>query len=154
MKKNLVSLSGIRRMLVIAICAMVSVNVMADNEKPITVDQLPTAAQQTLKKDFPNMKVALAKLDNEIFDKSYDVIFTDGSKIEFDRKGNWTEVSCKNSVVPAAFIPTAIKDYLKGHYPTEKVISIERDIRGYEVHLSNRFELTFNKSFKLIDIDD
>ena len=31
---------------------------------------------------------------------------------------------------------------------------IERDRHGYEIELTNRLELKFNKTFKLIEIDD
>ncbi len=154
MKRFKNTFGSIQRMLVIAVCSFISVTAIADNEKPITVNELPQTAQQILKKNFPNMKVALAKVDNEIFDKSYDVIFTDGGKVEFDKKGQWTEVKLKNNFVPMEIIPSQIRDFLKDKYPGEKVVSIERDSNDYELRLSNRFELTFNKQFKLIDIDD
>ena len=59
---------------------------MADNDKPINVNQLPATAQQVIKGSFSGMKVALAKVESGLIDKSYDVIFTTGEKIEFDRK--------------------------------------------------------------------
>ena len=84
---------------------------------------------------------------------SYDVIFTDGSKVEFDRKGDWTEVDCLAIPLPPGIVPKAITEAVKSQYPDAKVTKIERDHREYEVKLTNRVELTFNKKMQLIDID-
>ena len=130
------------------------VSAFADNDKPISMSQLPATAQQIIKKHFSGKKVALAKMETGLFEKSYDVVFNNGEKIEFDRKGNWTEIDCKMSSVPAALIPAKIKQYVKSTYPGAKIIQIEVDASEYEVKLSNRLEVTFNKSFQVIDIDD
>ena len=58
--------------------------VMADNDKPIQVNQLPAKAQTFLNTYFKDHKVALAKQETELFYKSYDVVFTNGEKVEFD----------------------------------------------------------------------
>lgn len=133
---------------------VVSVNAVASNDKPIEVSQLPQTAQQVLKKDFSKMKVALAKMESGIFDTSYDIIFTNGDKVEFDRNGNWTELKCKYSQVPVRLIPAAINSYVKKNYSSAKVLEIERDRNEYDVKLSNGIELTFNKKFQVIDIDN
>lgn len=127
---------------------------LADNEKPITVDNLPTVARQLISKNFSGKKVALAKMESGILDKNYDVIFTNGDKLEFDKKGAWTEINCKRSAVPSALVPSAIKNYVKQNYSSNKIVKIERDGRKYEVELSNGMEITFNNKFQVIDIDD
>ena len=133
---------------------VVSVNAVASNDKPIEVSQLPQTAQQVLKKDFSKMKIALAKMESGIFDTSYDIIFTNGDKVEFGRNGNWTELKCKYSQVPVRLIPAAINSYVKKNYSSAKVLEIERDRNEYDVKLSNGIELTFNKKFQVIDIDN
>lgn len=141
---------------VIALVCLVAfqVSAVADNDKPINVTQLPTTAQQTIKKYFSNKKVALAKQETGIFEKSYDIIFNNGEKVEFDRNGNWTEIDCKMSSVPANLIPAKITQYVKSTYPGIKILKIEKDDNRYEVQLSNRLEVTFNKNFQVVDIDD
>ena len=69
----------------------------ADDDKPIQVTQMPQQAQQFIKQHFADSKVALAKMESDFFYKSYEVIFTNGDKVEFDNKGNWEEVNCKYS---------------------------------------------------------
>lgn len=128
-------------------------NVKADNYQPITRDQLPEKAQTFLSTYFPEAKISLARKEIDVMELSYDVIFTDGSKVEFDRKGNWTEVDCLAQPLPAGIVPDAIKEVIDTRYPDVKATKIERDHREIEVKLSNRVELTFNKHMQLVDID-
>lgn len=128
--------------------------VMADNDKPIQVNQLPAKAQTFINTYFKGQKVALAKQESELFYKSYDVMFANGEKVEFDKAGEWTEVQCRQSEVPAQIIPEAIKAYVKTNYPDAKILQIERDKKEYEVKLSNRWEITFDSKMRVIDIDD
>lgn len=144
-----------KKLAILLVCVFaVSTVAMADNDKPIQIGQLPTAAQTFITTHFKGNKVALAKQETELFDKSYDVIFTNGEKIEFDKSGEWTEVSCKINGVPAAIIPQAIKTYVESNYPDARIMKIERDRHEYEVKLSNRWEITFDNQMRVIDIDD
>lgn len=129
------------------------VKALADNDKPITVNQLPAVSQQIIKKHFTGKKVAMAKMETGLLEKSYEVVFTTGEKVEFDRKGSWKEVDCKLSAVPARLIPAKIASYLKANYPGIKVLKIEKDDNDYEVDLANNVEIKFNKNFVVIDID-
>ena len=92
-------------------------------------------------------------MESDWFDKNYDVIFTNGNKVEFDKRGNWKEVNCKYSSVPVDVIPSAIQKYVAENYPDAQVIKIERDKKDYEIKLSNKWELKFDLQFNLIDID-
>ena len=115
----------------------------ADNDRMITVNQLPQ-----------NEKVAYAKFEREFLDSKYEVVFTNSAKIEFFKNGDWKEVDCKYSTVPAAIIPQQIATYVKQNYPDASIVKIDRDKRDYEVKLTNRLELTFDLNFNLIEIDD
>lgn len=125
----------------------------ADDDKPIQVNQLPQKAQLFIKQYFADSRTAIAKMESDFLDKSYDVIFTNGDKLEFDKKGNWKEVNCKYSSVPTGIIPSAILKYVTANYPDTKVLKIERDKKDYEVKLSNGWNLKFDLKFNLIDID-
>lgn len=132
----------------------IQVAAVADTDKPISVNQLPATAQQLITKNFSGKKVALAKMETGFFDRSYDVIFTNGDKVEFDKAGNWTEITCKHSAVPAALVPAAISKYVQAHYPGTKIIQIEKDRKEYDVELSSGLEITFNAKFQVTDIDN
>ena len=145
----------ILRILMIAICCMVSCNMVAnaDNDKPISVKALPAKAQTLLSQHFNGQKVMLATIETGVINKSYDVVLQNGTKLEFDKKGNLTEIDCKQGKVPAKLIPQAIRNYLKKNYPAQAVKKIEMSKNEYEVELANGLDLTFNKHFQLIDID-
>ena len=145
----------IMRILMIAICCMMSFNIVANagNDKPINVKELPAKAQTLLSKNFKGQKVMLATIESGIVSRSYDVVLRNGTKLEFDKKGNLTEIDCKQSIVPSQLIPQPIKNYLKENYRGEIVRKIELNKKEYEVELANGIDLTFNKHFQLIDID-
>ena len=143
------------RILIIAICCMVSCNMVANagNDKPIAVNTLPVKAQTLLSQHFNNQKVMLATIESGVISRSYDVVLQNGTKLEFDKKGNLTEIDCKQGTVPYKLIPQAIKNYLKDNYAGQSVKKIEMNKKEYEVELTNGLDLTFNKHFQLIDID-
>ena len=142
-----------KMMLILACVFTVVTNANADNYRPINVSQLPEKAQTFLTTYFPEAKVSLARKEFDVTELSYDVIFTNGSKVEFDRKGEWTEVDCRTQPLPAGIVPATIEKVIKEQYPDAKATKIERDRREIDVKLSNRVELTFNKKMQLIDID-
>lgn len=143
------------KILVIAICCILSCNIVAnaDNDKPISVNALPAKAQTLIRNHFRNQKVALATIESGVISKSYDVVLKNGTKLEFDKKGNLTEIDCKRGAVPTRLIPKAIKIYVQNNYPDQVVKKMEIKKNEYEVELANGLDLTFNKHFKLIDID-
>ena len=145
----------ILRILMIAICCMVSCNMVANagNDKPISVNALPAKAQTLLSQHFNGQKVMLATIESGVVSRSYDVVLQNGTKLEFDKRGNLTEIDCNQATVPDQLIPQAIKNYLMENYAGQSVKKIEMNKNEYEVELANGLDLTFNKHFQLIDID-
>lgn len=125
----------------------------ANNDKPIKFEQLPQASQQFIKKHFANKEISIVVVESGIIEKNYDVIFANGDKVEFDRKGIWTDIDCKHSEVPTAVVPQQITDYVKTNHKGVKLVKIERDGNRYDVDLANGWDLTFNKNFMVVDID-
>lgn len=126
----------------------------ADNDQPIETSQLPKKALDFLKQHFADISVSYAKIEKELLDKQYDVVLTGGQKIEFDKNGEWTNVECKHSVVPAEIIPQPIKEYVKKKFPEQKILQIERDKKTYEIELNNKLEIKFDKKFNVIELDN
>lgn len=144
-----------KKLIFLFVCFWVVVaTAMASNDKSITVEQLPPAARQFIKKHFATQTVAMAKMETDFMSKSYDVIFTNGDKLEFDKRGQWTDVDCEHSQVPADILPVAIREYVGKMYPDVKVLQIEQtDRKGYDVELSNGLELKFDKKLNMIELD-
>ena len=126
---------------------------MADNEQAVAFTELPQKAQQFVKQNFADAKIAFSKVEKDFFDKEYKVVFVNGDYVEFNGKGEWKEVKCKHSSVPDGAVPAKIKEYVNTNYPEAKVLSIEKDRYEYEVKLSNFWEITFDTKFNPIDMD-
>ena len=144
-----------KKIALLFVCLLtMSMNVLAGNDKPIDVTEMPKAAQTFIKAHFASQSVAMAKMENEFMSKSYDVIFTNGDKVEFDKHGNWTNVDCEHTQVPVAIVPQAIQQYMSKNYPQAKVVKIEKnDRKGYDIELSNGFDIEFDKKFRVVEID-
>lgn len=124
------------------------------DERPIEVSQLPKAAQEFIAKNFSNQAVLYANVDREVLDTDYQVRLEDGTKIDFNGKGQWTEISNKRTGIAHSIIPNKLIDYVGKQYPEAHFLSIERNSRDYEIKLSNGIELTFTLDGKLIGFDD
>ena len=137
----------------LAISVMVAFTACAGNDRPAQLTDLPNAAQVFVKKHFTAEKPVLVTIDKEVTGNTYEVSFSSGNSVDFDRRGEWKEVECRPEV-PAAIVPAQILKLVQNNYPEAKIIKIDRDKRGYEVELSTRIELKFDKNCNLIEIDN
>ncbi len=126
----------------------------ADTDKPIAVEQLPAKSQKFLKTYFDGIEVSFAKMETDMFDKSYEVFFTNGSKVEFGRKGDWKEVDCQRNELPKGIVPKQISDFVQQKHPQQKIVKIDRDKRDYEIELNNGVEIKFDLQFRVIGYDN
>ena len=134
--------------LVLAIC--LPLQLKADNDRVITFDRLPATAQAMLKQNFADKTPLAITADRD----DYKVMYTSGDKVEFDKKGEWRDIECKTSQVPANLIPAQIAANVNATFPGTSITEIDRDRRGYSVKLSNGLELEFNKKFQIVELDD
>lgn len=72
----------------------------ADHDRAVTTEQMPRQAQEFIARYFPGEKIAYAKKESDFFEVIYEVMFTNGSKVEFRRNGAWKEVDCRYSSYP------------------------------------------------------
>lgn len=121
----------------------------ADHDQPITYNQLPQTAQALLKQYFGDKVPLIVTMDWD----DYTVRYNSGEKVEFDKQGNWKDIECYTSVVPAALVPEQIKAHINSAYPGSQIIKLDRNRRGYEVKLNNGVEVEYSRSFQVIDID-
>lgn len=119
-------------------------------DHPISFEQLPQTAQKFIKTHFPTLTVSNIMADND----SFDVLFANGYKVDFNKKGEWDEVDCLNDEVPAAIIPTNIKQYVSTNFSNNYIVEIAKDNRKYDVSLNNGLDLEFDKSGNFSRIDD
>ena len=63
----------------------------ADHDRAVTTEQMPRQAQEFIARYFPGEKIAYAKKESDFFEVIYEVMFTNGSKVEFRGK-RWIAV--------------------------------------------------------------
>ena len=140
----------IKYFLLMAMVMTMSLTMSADDDdRVITFEQLPQAAQAFHKAHFAAKAPLLVTADWDDFTIHYE----SGDKVEFDRSGNWKDIECYNSKVLAEAIPEQISAYLSQNYPGKSVIKLERHRSVYEVKLNNGMEIEFNRNFQVIDMD-
>lgn len=125
-------------------------------DKVITFGELPQSAQEFSNATFKGKKIASAQRETILFGsitEGYKVVFTDGTKIEFDSDGNWTEVSAKTSVVPAELVPDRITKYVAENFKGSPVIELKKKPYGYKIKLATNSELKFNQNYIFIGLD-
>lgn len=142
-----------RKIFIIAMVLILVLPACAERDRIITFNELPVSAQNFVKK-FTNKQTSFIKLEREGLRKEYDVIFTDGSTIEFNGDGVWTDVNCRQSKVPSSIVPTPILEYVQTKYKGASILQIEQYRQGYEIELSNDLEIKFDKNFRVKDVDD
>ena len=125
----------------------------ADSEKAIGLTDLPQQAQTFVKQYFADAKVGYYQKERDGLTVTYKVVFLNGDKLEFNKKGEWIDVDCKTLSVPEDIVPQEIRNFVESSYPETKVLHIEKGKRSYEVKLSNGMELKFDLKFNVMDLE-
>lgn len=141
-------------MAVFATLILVSSVVVANDDIPITPDQLPAAAQQFIKNHFPEQTISYAKKDVDYAKTTFEVHLNDGSEIEFTANGDWEKVDCKYRAVPAVLVPEAAAKYVNANFPSAVIVKVDKERFGWDIELNNDLELKFSKEGQLLGIDD
>lgn len=119
----------------------------------VTLKQLPQKAQDFIHTYFAKDQISKIHSHHHRHGNSYNVLFKDGSKVNFDATGQWTKIKLRNDSIPIEVIPEYITTYVWDEYPDVMIMSIETEGEGHEVELSDGTELTFNPKKGIVKID-
>lgn len=124
-------------------------------ESLIKQGELPQKAQKFIADNFSNHTLDYIKKDKEVLSTDYEVKFTDGTEIEFDSDGEWTDVDGRKTALPVGFIQNNIVNYVKENFANAQIVKIEKGSFGsQEVELSNGLELEFDAKGEFKRMDD
>lgn len=123
------------------------------DERPVNVEQLPEAARTFLNANFSGEKILYASKEDDLIYPDYTVALSNGALVEFYNNGALKSVETKYGI-STELIPIQIVEFVKVRYPDAYFIEYEVTKHHYEVKLSNRLELKFNKNYNLMEIDD
>lgn len=144
MKKNILTL---------ALAIFFSVSAFAQNGMS-KFEQLPVKAQEFVNNYFKDYTIQYIFCDKEFADVDYKIRFEDGTEIEFNAKGEWTDVNGKKKCIPTAFILAEITNYVEMYHKDLCITDVEKEFNRITIELNNNLELEFNSKGKLISYDD
>lgn len=124
------------------------------DDQPINYQELPAKAQEFVKSYYDGIEVGYVTMDRDVMSTEYEVVLSDGTKIEFNGDGEWRDIDAGRSAVPAAIVPKELRSYVDEHYAGSDIVEINRDRGGWDVKLSQGLELEFDTAFRLVEIDD
>lgn len=147
MKKSIIAL------LTVAICTFAA---QARDEISRDLTVLPKTAQNFIKSNFKKVGVSFIKIDKTLgYTTDYEVVMTDGAEIDFDKDGTWDKVEMpRTKEVPSSIVPKAITQYVAKNFPNQKIVSIDKESRSYEVELESGLDLVFDRAGNFKRIDD
>lgn len=134
-------------------CATALLLSVATYAAEVTLKQLPQKAQAFINEYFAKDQIRKIHSHHHRHGNTYNVLFTDGSKINFDANGQWTKIKLRNDSIPIEILPEYITTYVWDAYPNVMILSIETEGEGHEVELSDGTELTFNPKGNVVKID-
>lgn len=143
-----------RRTLITLALVLVTFAIVKADDRPVTFNQLPQAAQTFINTNYPDEKVAFATVDDDFIRPDYHVALVSGVMLQFEHGGSLEKIETRNGNIPAGIIPFQIIDMVKQYYPEAQITEYEIGKRSYEVKLSNRMEMKFNTKFQIIELDD
>ncbi len=123
-------------------------------EKVITYPELPLDAQRLIEKHSQKADVSVVIMDKEAIFVEYEVRLTDGTKLEFEKNGEFKKIDCGSKAVPEALVPEAVRSYVKTSFPNTLITEWGKDDRRWKAELSNGVDLLFDKKYQFVGIDD
>lgn len=135
----------VKQIILIASIMMLSIATVFAEDMPIQANQLPKKAQDFVSANFANDQIVYAEQDRN----SFKVELASGVEIDFDRNGNWTDVSAKMPL-PTKFIPTAVIKAVETKYPQVPVLEISKEYNSYKLKLGNNREVYVDNSGKIV----
>ena len=143
----------IMKRLLCSLLAVILVLPVAAEDVEIQFEQLPEKAQKIVLKAFPDTKIKKVNMERRASLMQYEVKLSGGIKMQFSKDGSFTECECSKSAVPDILIPEKIRTFIEKEFSESIVMRIEHDSKLFEVLLNNGVELSFNSSYRLVDID-
>ena len=124
----------------------------AAEERRIPYNDLPETARQFIADNLDRNKVIEVEQERD-WKREYEVTFSDGSRIEFDDRGDWIKIKSSDSTFIRRFTPEKILRQTDSRYPGLMIVEIERHGRAYGIELADGSELLFDASGRRVKID-
>ncbi len=125
----------------------------------VDISSLPEKAREFIHKHFRELEVM--KCSEDYADHSYEVDLSDGTDLEFDSKGEWTEVDAGSARVLSKdmvrhLLPDRARRELEHRGVIDNVETVKRGQKGYKVELRGveLDDYRFSTDGKLLSVSD
>lgn len=125
-----------------------------DDEKKIDFGDLPSEARSFIENYFPSADVLSIVQEKEDGRKEYQVKLSDGTDMEFDEDGEWTNIECYFSPLPTGILPANVITKVEELHPEAYINGVEKELGGYVVEVTDAdgidWDMRFNAQFEYV----
>lgn len=125
-----------------------------DDEKKIDFGDLPSEARSFIENYFPSADVLSIVQEKEDGRKEYQVKLSNGTDMEFDEDGEWTNIECYFSPLPTGILPANVITKVEELHPEAYINGVEKELGGYVVEVTDAggidWDMRFNAQFEYV----
>lgn len=125
-----------------------------DDEKKIDFGDLPSEARSFIENYFPSADILSIVQEKEDGRKEYQVKLSDGTDMEFDEDGEWTNIECYFSPLPTGILPANVITKVEELHPEAYINGAEKELGGYVVEVTDAggidWDMRFNAQFEYV----
>ena len=125
-----------------------------DDEKKIDFGDLPSEARSFIENYFPSADILSIVQEKEDGRKEYQVKLSNGTDMEFDEDGEWTNIECYFSPLPPGILPANVITKVEELHPEAYINGVEKELGGYVVEVTDAggidWDMRFNAQFEYV----
>lgn len=138
---------------ILFVSLVVSLLTSCDKEKLIKADDLPANSISYISTHFPSQQILQTVKDRDDLEITYKVYLEEGTRLEFNRKGEIIEME-GNRPLPDNTLPPLVLTYVESNYPEEKILGWEQEPTTQDVKLSGGVTLIFDRAGNFLRAGD
>lgn len=125
-----------------------------DDEKKIDFGDLPSEARSFIENYFLSADILSIVQEKEDGRKEYQVKLSNGTDMEFDEDGEWTNIECYFSPLPTGILPANVITKVEELHPEAYINGVEKELGGYVVEVTDAggidWDMRFNAQFEYV----
>lgn len=125
-----------------------------DDEKKIDFGDLPSEARSFIENYFPGADILSIVQEKEDGRKEYQVKLSNGTDMEFDEDGEWTNIEFYFSPLPTGILPANVITKVEELHPEAYINGVEKELGGYVVEVTDAdgidWDMRFNAQFEYV----
>ena len=122
-----------------------------DDEKKIDFGDLPSEARSFIENYFPSADILSIVQEKEDGRKEYQVKLSNGTDMEFDEDGEWTNIECYFSPLPTGILPANVITKVEELHPEAYINGVEKELGGYVTDADGiDWDMRFNAQFEYV----